>query len=156
MTIKRLGIDFHGVINTAPDYFTALAETAVAQGIEVHVISGGPRQYIADYLRQINFPPHQLWCIIDVPEVNDKTQFFADGSFRVADELWDKAKGEYCQSQRIDVHIDDSAIYGRYFTTPYCRYVAAEKRLRCGNKVMTALPPAELLQALQEFAQGVK
>ena len=97
-------------------------QTALKQGIEVYIISGGPRETILAYLNQYQIPYSKLWCIYDYYEQRHQVEFYDDGSFHVEDELWNKAKAEYCKRQNICVHIDDSAIYGREFATPYCRY----------------------------------
>lgn len=138
MAFKKIGIDFHGVVSKAPDLFKQLAVKAIEQGSEVYIISGGPRAYIETYLNRLEFPYHKLWCIIDEPEVNEKTQFFADGSFRVNDELWDGAKAKYCRAENIDLQIDDSVVYGKYFVTPYCRFDAKMQKFYCANSVISA------------------
>ena len=74
------------------------------------------------YLNQYQIPYTKLWCIFDYYEQRHQVEFYDDGSFRIDDELWNKAKAEYCKEQNICIHIDDSAIYGREFVTPYCRY----------------------------------
>ena len=138
MAFKKIGIDFHGVVSKAPELFKQLAAKVIEQGSEVYIISGGPRAYIETYLNRLEFPYHKLWCIIDEPEVSEKTQFFADGSFRVNDELWDGAKAKYCRAENIDLQIDDSVVYGKYFVTPYCRFDAKMQNFYCANAVISA------------------
>lgn len=121
-TKSKIGVDFHGVINTRPDFFREFCREALKIGLEVYIISGGPRETILAYLNQYRIPYTKLWCIYDYYEQRHQVEFYDDGSFHVADELWNKAKAEYCKEQNICVHIDDSAIYGREFATPYCRY----------------------------------
>lgn len=122
MTYKKIGLDFHGVINTNPEFFRELINLVRQEGIECHIISGGPEEFIAQYLAEQKINYQNLWCIFDFYEAKKKVTMLADGSFHIDDELWDKAKAEYCRNQNIDVHIDDSSIYGKYFTTPYCQY----------------------------------
>ncbi|MBQ9034383.1 MAG: hypothetical protein IJ099_00275 [Alphaproteobacteria bacterium] len=150
MIFKKIGIDFHGVIHREPEFFKRFVEFAVAKGYEIYIVSGGPRQTIIDFLAAHKIPYHHLWCIIDQPEINENTTFCADGSFRVNDMLWDKAKGEYCQNEGINLHIDDSVVYGKYFTTPYCRFDADESVFICNGKCFTAnMEISELLENLQ-------
>ena len=152
MIFKKISVDFHGVIYLAPEFFKQFMQNAIEQGIEVQVVSGGPRRFIADFLAENKIPYHKLWCIIDQPEINEKTVFFADGSFRVDDDLWDKAKGEYCFREHIDLHIDDSDIYEKYFTTPYCRFIAAEGVFIYRNqRIFSNLTPQEVLEKLQKL-----
>jgi hypothetical protein len=57
-----------------------------------------------------------------------KITHYNDGSFHVDNDLWDKAKAQYCAENKIDFHIDDSLIYGKYFTTDFCLYNAFENK----------------------------
>ena len=148
-TKSKIGVDFHGVINTRPDFFREFCREALKIGLEIYIISGGPRETILAYLNQYQIPYTKLWCIYDYYEQRHQVEFYDDGSFHVADELWNKAKAEYCKEQKICVHIDDSAIYGREFATPYCRY--DEQSNSCilnGNKISLENPAQALQQIL--------
>ena len=147
-TKTKIGVDFHGVINTKPDFFREFCREALKIGLEVYIISGGPRETILSYLNQYQIPYTKLWCIFDYYEQRHQVEFYDDGSFHVDDELWNKAKAEYCKEQNICIHIDDSAIYGREFATPYCRY--DEKANSCvlnGKQIYLA----NLAQALSQI-----
>ncbi len=148
-TKPKIGVDFHGVINTKPDFFREFCREALKIGMEVYIISGGPRETILAYLNQYQIPYTKLWCIFDYYEQRHQVEFYDDGSFRIDDELWNKAKAEYCKEQNICIHIDDSAIYGREFVTPYCRY--DEKANSCvlnGKQIYLANPAQALSQIL--------
>lgn len=148
-TKPKIGVDFHGVINTKPDFFREFCRAALKFGMEVYIISGGPRETILAYLNQYQIPYTKLWCIFDYYEQRHQVEFYDDGSFRIDDELWNKAKAEYCKEQNICIHIDDSAIYGREFVTPYCRY--DEKANSCvlnGKQIYLANPAQALSQIL--------
>lgn len=148
-TKPKIGVDFHGVINTKPDFFREFCRAALKIGLEVYIISGGPRETILAYLNQYQIPYTKLWCIFDYYEQRHQVEFYDDGSFRIDDELWNKAKAEYCKEHNICIHIDDSAIYGREFVTPYCRY--DEKANSCvlnGQQIYLANPAQALSQIL--------
>lgn len=148
-TKPKIGVDFHGVINTKPDFFREFCRAALKIGLEVYIISGGPRETILAYLNQYQIPYTKLWCIFDYYEQRHQVEFYDDGSFRIDDELWNKAKAEYCKEHNICIHIDDSAIYGREFVTPYCRY--DEKANSCvlnGKQIYLANPAQALSQIL--------
>lgn len=148
-TKPKIGVDFHGVINTKPDFFREFCREALKIGLEVYIISGGPRETILAYLNQYQIPYTKLWCIFDYYEQRHQVEFYDDGSFRIDDELWNKAKAEYCKEHNICIHIDDSAIYGREFVTPYCRY--DEKANSCvlnGKQIYLANPAQALSQIL--------
>ena len=148
-TKSKIGVDFHGVINTRLDFFREFCREALKIGLEVYIISGGPRETILAYLNQYRIPYTKLWCIYDYYEQRHQVEFYDDGSFHVADELWNKAKAEYCKEQNICVHIDDSAIYGREFATPYCRYdEQANSCVLNGHKIPLENPEQALQQIL--------
>lgn len=148
-TKPKIGVDFHGVINTKPDFFREFCREALKIGLEVYIISGGPRETILAYLNQYQIPYTKLWCIFDYYEQRHQVEFYDDGSFRINDELWNKAKAEYCKEHNICIHIDDSVIYGREFATPYCRY--DEQSNSCvlnGQQIYLANPAQALSQIL--------
>ena len=100
-TKPKIGVDFHGVINTKPDFFREFCRAALKIGLEVYIISGGPRETILAYLNQYQIPYTKLWCIFDYYEQRHQVEFYDDGSFRIDDELWNKAKAEYCKEHQL-------------------------------------------------------
>lgn len=149
----KIGMDFHGVINRDPAYFKRLADELIRRGHEVHVITGGPCNVIAAFLKQINFPYTQAFAILDHYEGLGIVEHRADGSFHVDDELWDSAKAQYCLAQKIDLHIDDSMEYLRYFITPYCLYDASSNRCAKDHEPCLdfAAEPAEIIYQLEKM-----
>lgn len=126
----KIGLDFHGVINTAPDFFREFCNLLKEQKVEIHIISGGPYETIREFLRLHKIKYDKIWCIYDYFNARDEVKVFPDGSFHVDDYKWNAAKGEYCNTYDIRLHIDDSPIYGKYFQTPYCLY---DEQGRSGN-----------------------
>lgn len=133
---KKIGIDFHGVINTNPTFFKQFIDCALKQNILIYIISGGPRNTIEKYLNENNISYSVLWCIYDFYEQTNQVKFFADGSFHVDDELWNSAKAKYCEKENICIHIDDSSIYARSFKTPYCKYDEKNHTCKIGDKLI--------------------
>lgn len=120
--VAKIGIDFHGVISAAPELFAKFCHEIRKKGVAVYVISGGPKRDILHYLDEHKVEYDEVWAILDFYEKQGKVEFFDDGSFKVDTKLWNEAKAKYCAEQNILFHIDDSAVYGRYFVTPYCQY----------------------------------
>ena len=118
----KIGLDFHGVLATNPEYFSGFCRKVLEKGWELHIISGGPRKYILQYLKANNIPFTKLYTILETCDEKGLVKYFTDGSFYVEEEIWNKAKGEYCKKNRIDLHIDDSEYYQPYFSTPFCLY----------------------------------
>jgi len=137
MACDKIGIDFHGVINTNPRFFKDLLAAMLEQDIEVHIISGGPRDFLEKYLQQHQIPYSVLWCIFDFYEAKEQVIFNDDGTFCVDDELWNTAKAEYCAQNDISLHIDDSSVYERSFSTPYCRYDSKRRECTIAGKVIS-------------------
>lgn len=143
MICKKIGVDFHGVINCNPQFFKVFCAHAAEQGFEIHIISGGPRETIENFLAHYQIKYNLIWCIFDHFNEQDKVLFLPDGSFHVEDELWDSAKAEYCRQNNICVMIDDSLVYGKYFTTPYCLYDENSKTGNLNGKIMDFSVSAE-------------
>ena len=149
---NKISFDFHGVINQAPDFFKSLADEARAQENLIYIVSGGPREYIKEYLSAHGFQYDVLWCIFDYFDAKEKIEVAADGSFHIDDEAWNAAKGKYCAVQDIAIHIDDSPIYGRYFTTPYARFDVLTKILHYGTQNVSILQsPADVWKKIQAW-----
>lgn len=151
----KIGIDFHGVINTRPLFFRLFCQTALNKNMDVYIISGGPYETINTYLKQYKIPYTKLWCIYDYYEKKGQITYFADGSFRVADELWNKAKAEYCRRENICVHIDDSTIYGQTFATPYCLYDDKENICEINGHKIILDNPEDALQQIMKYCRFV-
>ena len=122
MVCKKIGIDFHGVLNSNTQFFKDFCAYVAEHGFEIHIISGGPKETIEKFLTLHKIQYTAVCCIFDYFDAKSEVEFLPDGSFHVDDEKWDSAKAEYCRRNDICVQIDDSTIYGRYFTTPYCLY----------------------------------
>ncbi len=118
----RIGIDFHGVFNTKPEYFSRFCHDAMARGWEIHIISGGPEDKIKKYLKQYNASYNKIFTILEEAQKLGIVKFFDDKTFHIDDDFWNKAKAIYCEINNIDLHIDDSQEYGKYFSTGFCLY----------------------------------
>ncbi len=131
----KIGIDFHGVIDAQPELFAEFCRGIRREGIEVHIISGGPEKDVARCLAEHHIEYDGLWAIYDYYDAQGQVTRFDDGSFQVPTELWNRAKAEYCAREKIDFHIDDSPVYGKYFAASYCRYDMASEVCALGNGV---------------------
>lgn len=126
--ILKIGLDFHGVINANPDYFSGFSDEALIRGHEIHIITGGPYKKVADYLKNYNINYTQIFSITDYYEEKGEVQYFPNGEIKVPDDLWNSAKAVYCLTNNIDIHIDDTALFSKDFKTPFCRYDGSEKK----------------------------
>ncbi len=155
MEIKKslkIGLDFHGVINSRPSYFKDFTEYAEASGHQIYVITGGPAKAIESFLNAWGIKYTEIFTILDHYAAEGKVTHFPDGSFKVPDELWDTAKAKFCRKHNIDIQIDDSAVYGLSFTTPYCRYNEVSRSCRLSKKlsVNLSLPPQDAIIQIEK------
>ena len=118
----KIGIDYHGVITDNPAFFKEFNTLALQKGIGIYILSGGRKAEINAYLSEHQIPYSEIFSILDFYDAQNKVTFLADGSFKVDDELWNKAKAQFCLEQGIAFHIDDSPLYGETFETPFCLY----------------------------------
>ncbi len=148
----KIGLDFHGVITDNPEYFKAFCNEAAKRGHEIYIVSGGPNEAIVRFLKDEGIKYHRVFAILDFYNTQGKVIFFEDVGFRMDDELWDAAKGKYCAENHIDIHIDDSKIYKKYFTTPYCQFKRDLRKCVVGRTIIDfSKSPEVALDAIEEF-----
>lgn len=151
----KIGLDYHGVINTNPRYFKYFSNSLLQRGHELHIITGGPQKIIAQQLLSEEIQYTKLFTIVDYYRKQGKVEYFVDGSFKVDDDLWNRAKAEYCRLNNISLHIDDSLVYGGYFSTPYCLYDKVYKNCKistCGSSIdLHTLPPTQAVIYLENI-----
>ncbi len=118
----KIGLDFHGVISSRPQYFAEFSRLVLALGYELHIITGGPADVVSKMLKDWHIRYTGLFAILDYYDAKGEVDYYENGEFKVPEELWDSAKAEYCMAKGINLHVDDSMAYARWFMTPYCIY----------------------------------
>lgn len=151
----KIGLDFHGVITDNPEFFRDFSAAALGKGHEVHVISGGATPKLNDYLKAWNIKHTGSFSLVEYFKKTGQIEFFGDGDFHVPDNLWDRAKAEYCRDNKISVQIDDTPRYKQFFTTPFAYYDAKLKACTLGKDIIDLSVSAddsiiELEQALDK------
>ena len=112
----KVGIDFHGVIDTFPEMFKQLAYALVKDGAEVHVVTGQQKdEAIENTLLQAGIRYTHYFSIVDHLIERGVPVEWVDGQPYANKDLWDSAKAEYCKAQGIDFMIDDSPVYREAF-----------------------------------------
>ena len=115
----KIGLDYHGVLDKHPDFFSNLT-TSIAENAEIHIVTGAKKvDFMKDSKMTGIFYSH-FYSITD-EFLKHKIPYNIDekGNPSFDKTLWDSAKAMYCASHKIDIMIDDSKIYGKFFTTPY-------------------------------------
>lgn len=120
----KLGLDIHGVITRSPDFFSKLSKETIRQGHEVHLLTGASlSKSVVMSLINYDIAWTRLFSITDYHLASGITvDFDKNGNPWIEESLWDRSKAEYCAKNEIDFYIDDSDVYGKHFTTPYCFY----------------------------------
>ncbi len=118
----KIGLDFHGVIDKNPQYFSDFTAEALRRGHEVHIITGGPENIICAELKKYKISYSKIFAIMDCYQNCKELIYMNNGQVRIDEDVWNRAKAEYCRKEAIDFHIDDSEVYAKWFSTLYCRY----------------------------------
>jgi len=128
MNDMRMGLDVHGVIDKMPEFFSAMSEAMVNYGFQVHIITGHAwtKAFVKEleelgFTEGLNYTHHFSVTDYYREEPAAKVRFDEDGNPWMDKEMWDRAKAKYCLDNDIELHIDDSDAYGKYFKTPYAR-----------------------------------
>ena len=119
----KIGIDIHGVLDSHP-FFKEMARLFVAGGHEVHIITGAQfndrvkakfkklgMEKGVNYTHYFSIAEHLIANGINVDWEDSENPWFDEKS-------WNTAKADYCRTQGIDMHFDDTSVYAQYFTTP--------------------------------------
>lgn len=129
----KLGLDIHGVIDSNPESFAFMSQSVITNNGEVHIITGGSwttelenqlKEYGIKWTSHFSVYDYLLDSGID----SIGTIQFPDGTIQKKFDyhLWDTIKAGYCKSNNIDLHIDDTEVYSKYFTTPFLLYKSSE------------------------------
>lgn len=119
----RIGLDFHGVIDAEPELFSKFTQECIKNGWEIHILTGQEdtpelRETIKNY--GIHFT-HFFSITTYHKELGTKITYDEKGNPWMDESVWNRTKAIYCYSYDIDIHIDDSDIYGKYFDTTYLK-----------------------------------
>lgn len=131
--VYKLGIDVHGVIDDLPEFFSFLTNAVISSGGEIHVITGGSWcDDLEDSIKSTGIKWTHCFSVYDhliSTERSNGIYKFSDGTVqkKFNDEIWNKAKADYCRNNNISLHIDDTSVYGDYFTTPFARLFTKNK-----------------------------
>jgi len=134
----RLGLDLHGVIDNDPEFFSKLSRFLLSKGHKVYIVTGrektldlvkelkacgmiGSKALLDSYYTDIlSITTYQKKLGTPISYLDDrKSQPIMDP------EIWNPTKAALCATAGIDIMVDDSPIYGKYFSevkTSYLQY----------------------------------
>jgi len=127
----KLGLDYHGVISANPVVFSNLSNILIESGQEVHIITG--RRITINFKKTLwdlgIHPKVLLWSISDHHwELKTPMTGYLEDQPVIHSDIWNATKGQYCFEKKINLHLDDSEVYGHYFKTPYLTYYKDDER----------------------------
>lgn len=121
----RIGLDIHGTIDKKPKFFAVFTQRAIANGHFVYVITGSQKtKELELQLKDWGIQYTHFFSIADSLIAEGVIVHWKDKDNPWFDECyWIDAKAKYCARQGIDLMIDDSETYGKYFTTLYAKVI---------------------------------
>jgi hypothetical protein len=130
----KIGLDIHGVIDQDPDFFATIISMLRMQGNEVHILTG--REITDELIEKLSgygVTYDQLFSITTYhKEKGTYITYKNDDPTQplIAPPTWDRTKGIYATKVGLDIHIDDSLIYGQFFVYPtqYIIYTPAVQK----------------------------
>ncbi len=147
----KIGIDFHGVIDSNYVFFREFNDLSMEKGHQIYVITGGSNEEISALLEKNRIKYSYLFSLKDFFEKQGVLKILEDGRFWVSDELWNAKKAEYCLENKIDIHIDDCSKYLEEFKTTFCLYDKTKAECTFSNyiKIDFSETPKQVLTELE-------
>jgi len=117
----KFGIDIHGVADYKRKFFSTFSKRAIENGHEIYIITGSlltPK--LIYYLLDIDMKWSYIFSVADyLIDQGVECRFSSPDNPWFPDDDWNRAKGEFCKMEGINLHFDDSKTYSKYFNTPY-------------------------------------
>lgn len=130
----KIGFDVHGVIDMDPDFFATTISLLRTEGHEVHIITGRElTSYLYGKLSDWGIAYDQLFSITSYHKSIGTYISYKNGDPSqplIAPPVWDSTKADYAKRVGLDIHIDDSIVYSKYFfghKTQYILYTQATR-----------------------------
>ena len=123
----KIGIDVHGVADTLPEIFTKFS--TLSDDIEIHIITGGSiTPKFKNQIDELGIAHKHVFSITDSLVESGENVRWADSENPWFDEeLWNKAKADYCDRVGIDIMFDDTIRYAKYFENIKTTFVLLKK-----------------------------
>lgn len=116
----KFGFDIGGVVDKHPVVYSFLTRRLVRLGHEVHIITG--HEITLEFIEQLTawkIAWTHLFSIVDHHrKIGTEIWYDYKDTPWLNDHLWNRTKGDYCALHKIDMHIDDSKVYGAFFVPP--------------------------------------
>ena len=117
----KLGLDLHGVSDTATEFFSLITRLLVENNCEVHIMTGAlTGERLTQQLIDSKVTYTHLYSISDtLIESGNPVRYDEKGNPWFSTEEWNKAKAIYAQEHNLDITFDDTEVYGDFFKLPF-------------------------------------
>lgn len=151
----KIGLDYHGVIDQRSEYFSEFCKIARQRGHRIYIITGGPQAKVEEYLRHSNIEYDVIFAILDYYKQRGEAVADVSGELIVPEDLWNRAKADFCRSNHINFHIDNGREYQCWFTTPFCLYDEADGICKLSSNITIDLNenPEKVIARLEEIVR---
>jgi len=114
--MRKVAFDIHGVIDHDPSFFAWLSNRLRDKDYEIYIITGGRYAENARLLIKWGIYYDHFYSITDhhTSIGTPMLEGCKDGDMCIADEIWDRAKGDYCKKHGIHLIVDDTSRYEEY------------------------------------------
>lgn len=130
----KIGVDFHGVLDTPPphdqDFWKKFTKAIVDSGNELHIITGTElTNNFLQLLKEMDISYTNIFSVSSFLIENGVKVEWRDNDNPYFNDLdWNKAKGEYCEKEKISLHFDDSDLYGEFFKSTIYSKIPERKK----------------------------
>lgn len=113
----RVGLDIHGVLDKYPEIFSKISASLIDSGHEVYIITGQKDTVeLRKKLNRLDIHWNKIFSITDYnQERGVKVKYDKHGNPWMDQRIWNSTKARICKENNVDIHYDDSKVYGKWF-----------------------------------------
>ena len=121
----KIACDVHGVITKHPKMFSMFSKFVIENGGQFHILTGSQlNKKLLAKLETFDIEYTKIFSISTYLLEQGKSVHWDDPDNPwFEEEVWDKAKADYCQREGIVLHMDDSKDYEKYFQSISTKYL---------------------------------
>ena len=130
----KLGLDVHGVIDEDPEFFSNLSNVMFEQGHDIYIVTG--REKDPELVKEIE---GNKICYRDILSITTYQKVLGTPISYLDDRksqpiidptIWNPTKAALCATAGIDIMVDDSTIYGKYFRDIKTQYITYTPKMK--------------------------
>ena len=124
----KIGIDVHGTADAFPAFFVELSKMFIANGHEVHIVTGRRRSEIEPQVKALGVVFTHFFSITDFQESVKKTEIVYGPTHNpwMDEKVWRRSKGEYAKRVGLDMMFENQPEYAEHFYTPVALMINGE------------------------------